>query len=71
MFNNEERIYNENEVADILNLSVKTLQQWRHLGKPPVYIKFGRSVRYLSADLKKFVENCKVGPLRSRNSMNP
>jgi len=67
MFKNEQKVYNEHEVANILNISVKTLQQWRHLGKPPVYIKCGRSVRYLSDDLMNFVENCKVTPLRENN----
>jgi predicted site-specific integrase-resolvase len=62
MFTNEVKLFCEKEAADFLSISVKTLQQWRYLKKPPVYIKFGRNVRYKSDDLVKYIEACIVEP---------
>jgi predicted site-specific integrase-resolvase len=64
MFTNEVKLFCEKEAADFLSISVKTLQQWRYLKKPPVYIKFGRNVRYKSDDLVKYIEACIVEPTR-------
>lgn len=64
MFTNEVKLFCEKEAADFLSISVKTLQQWRYLKKPPVYIKFGRNVRYKSDDLVKYIETCIVEPMR-------
>jgi hypothetical protein len=36
----------ELELATRWNISVKTLQRWRGMGKKPVFSKFGRTVRY-------------------------
>lgn len=64
MFTNEVKLFCEKEAADFLSISVKTLQQWRYLKKPPVYMKFGRNVRYKSDDLVKYIEACIVEPTR-------
>ena len=64
MVSNEVKLFCEKEAADFLSISVKTLQQWRYLKKPPVYIKFGRNVRYKSDDLVKYIEACIVEPTR-------
>ena len=45
----------ESEVADQLGLSVATLRAWRHRGKGPRFLRFGRAVRYLPADLEDFI----------------
>ena len=45
----------EREVADTLGLSVATLRAWRHRGKGPRFLRLGRSVRYLPADVADFV----------------
>lgn len=49
------RALTEREVAERLGLSVATLRAWRHRGKGPRYVRFGRAVRYLTADLDDFV----------------
>ncbi len=49
------RALTEREVADLLGLSVATLRAWRHRGKGPRFLRLGRSVRYLPADLTDFV----------------
>lgn len=43
------------QVAELLGLSVATLRAWRHRGKGPRFLRFGRAVRYLPADLDEFI----------------
>ena len=49
------RAVTERQVADQLGLSVATLRAWRHRGKGPRFLRFGRSVRYLPSDVYDFV----------------
>lgn len=44
------------QAAQRLGLSVSTLNKRRISGEGPNFIKLGSAVRYLSADLEKFVE---------------
>jgi excisionase family DNA binding protein len=46
----------EHDVAKQLGLSVATLRAWRLKGKGPRFVRFGRAVRYLAADVERFVE---------------
>lgn len=52
----------EDQAAEITGLAVRTLQQRRWLGKPPVYLKVGRLVRYRVSDLEKYLDSCTVEP---------
>jgi predicted DNA-binding transcriptional regulator AlpA len=45
----------ETQVAEQLGLSVATLRAWRHRGRGPRFLRFGRAVRYLPADLDAFI----------------
>ena len=54
MSNRDRRFLNEREAAEFLNLSVRTLQQWRWRGQGPNFQKWGRSVRYAVAELDRF-----------------
>lgn len=45
----------ESQVAERLGLAVATLRAWRHRGTGPRFLRFGRAVRYLSADLDEFI----------------
>jgi predicted DNA-binding transcriptional regulator AlpA len=47
---------NEIAAAQLLGMSVATLRAWRHRKQGPPFVKFGRSVRYLPADLTAFIE---------------
>jgi predicted DNA-binding transcriptional regulator AlpA len=49
------RALTEREVTELLGLSVATLRAWRHRGKGPRFLRLGRSVRYLPADVADFV----------------
>lgn len=47
----------EREVADRLNIAVKTVQNWRWKGEGPRAVKLGkRAVRYRRADVEAFIE---------------
>ncbi len=50
----EERRLTVEEAAQVLCVSVKTLEAWRRLGKGPVFVKLGRSVRYTMRALDQF-----------------
>ena len=50
------QLVNEREAASILCYSVRALQNWRHRGGGPDFIKVSsRSVRYRRADLEKWI----------------
>ncbi len=57
-------MYSETEAAKYLGLSVKTLQMRRHKHQRPIYIKFGKSVRYRREDLDAYIEACRIDPER-------
>lgn len=45
---------NENQAAEFLGVSVRTLQAWRVRGGGPLYCKIGRAVRYQRRALVSF-----------------
>jgi hypothetical protein len=57
------------DLAKLLNVSERTLANWRYKAYGPRYLKFGRSRRslvlYPSDDLKKWLKE------QARNSKNP
>lgn len=49
-------LVDEREAASILCYSVRALQNWRHRGGGPDFVKVSsRSVRYRRADLEKWI----------------
>jgi predicted DNA-binding transcriptional regulator AlpA len=54
------RALTEQEVAKRFGLSVATLRAWRWKRKGPRFVRFGRAVRYLPADLDQFLEENSV-----------
>jgi predicted DNA-binding transcriptional regulator AlpA len=52
--------FTETHAAEHLGLSIATLRAWRHRGKGPRFVRFGRAVRYLRADLEAFIRVCAV-----------
>jgi excisionase family DNA binding protein len=57
------QLLTEKEAAQRLGLSVSTLQQRRFRGRPPVFVRLGKSVRYRPEDLDAFVAQSRVNPL--------
>jgi hypothetical protein len=54
----------DRELAARLKISPKTPAQWRFTGKfakELPYYKFGRAVRYASADVEAFIDKMRVG----------
>ena len=45
----------ENEAADFLRRSPRTLQHWRRVGGGPIYAKVGKRVVYREQDLNDFI----------------
>lgn len=46
------------DAATFLNLSVRTLQNWRVFGRGPSFVKIGRRVQYRFADLEAYIASC-------------
>jgi predicted DNA-binding transcriptional regulator AlpA len=54
----KEQLMNETQAADILCYSVRALQNWRHRGGGPRFVKVSaRSVRYRHSDLILWIES--------------
>ena len=62
MKENFESLFTTREAAQYLGLAKITLDIWRSKGKPPVYVKIHRSVRYRREDLDAFILERRVTP---------
>ena len=55
---------NEKQLCEVLGISPKTAQAWRHEGRGPAYYKLGtRLVRYREEDVLAFIEKGRVEAL--------
>lgn len=57
-----EELINDKEVAKTLNVSVKTVQNWRSgpVARGPKFVKFGNGlVRYFPSDVLEFINSSK------------
>jgi len=43
------------QLADKLGIPAETCRYWRHVGKGPKSLKFGRHVRYAVQDVEEFI----------------
>jgi excisionase family DNA binding protein len=50
-----DHIFKTREAAEYLTVKKSTLEAWRHFGGGPVYVKYGRAVRYRKEDLDQFI----------------
>jgi len=48
-------LLDQNEVAEMLNVSPKTLEYWRWKKKGPKFLKVGRLARYRESDVLAYV----------------
>ena len=55
------RFLSDIEIEASFGIPRKTLQNWRLLGRGPVYRKFGNSVRYDVADLETWIQSLPTG----------
>ena len=56
-----QKFLTEEEVAEILGVSVRTLRNWRLLNKGPQFRKFGSSCRYGADDLAAYAQSAPCG----------
>ena len=56
------RLLNNKEAADILNISANTLNVLRSKGKGPRYIKVAGSIRYYENDIEEYVRLNSIDP---------
>jgi len=54
--NKVQRLMDQNEVAEILHISPKTLEYYRYKGLGPVFVKMGKLVRYRETDVFDYIE---------------
>jgi predicted DNA-binding transcriptional regulator AlpA len=59
--NDADRLLTEVQAAEILNLSVRTLQAWRLRGAGPSFVRAGRAIRYRHRDLLAWMDANTVG----------
>ena len=64
------KFINEEEVAEIIGLSVQTLRNWRCQQRGPAYIKAGRAVRYDPEDICAFMQRKKIDPEGQDNTLH-
>ena len=50
-----DRLYRADDPELTIVGTVKTMRLWRHQGRGPDYLKFGRRVLYLGRDLNSFM----------------
>jgi predicted DNA-binding transcriptional regulator AlpA len=60
----QDALLKEQEVADLLGLSVRTLQSWRIRLAGPPFVQVGRAIRYRRRDLVAWIDANTVGGLR-------
>ena len=65
---NELDLLTEQEAADILLMSPKTLQKRRFDKKPPKWLSLNGTIRYRLCDLKEYLENSIVDPQQDREA---
>lgn len=50
------RLLTERQVANRLEVSPRTLQNWRRYGEGPRFVKLGAAVRYVEGDLDAWID---------------
>lgn len=66
--NDVDLLLTEVQAADVLNMSVRTLQAWRLKGTGPSFVRAGRAIRYRRRDLESWMEANTVIPSLSGRS---
>lgn len=58
-----EKPLDEKQVSELCGLKVTALRSRRSQGKPPVFYKVGRAVRYYPSDVWQWLESGRVDPV--------
>jgi excisionase family DNA binding protein len=57
----EDALLTEDEAADSLRISVRTLQAWRLKAAGPAFVRVGRTIRYRRGDIKAWIKQNTCG----------
>jgi excisionase family DNA binding protein len=52
----DDALLTEDEAAESLRISVRTLQAWRLKAAGPAFVRVGRAIRYRRGDIKAWVK---------------
>lgn len=55
-------LLNDHQLAAELNISRRTLQNWRPAKKGPPYVRFGGAIRYRRSDVDRWLARNSVAP---------
>lgn len=58
---NQDQLFKENEAAEFLCCSVRSLQKWRVTGGGPKFVRLNTSIRYRLRDLIEYIDQNTVG----------
>jgi predicted site-specific integrase-resolvase len=58
------------QAAAILDVKKSTMEAWRCRGGGPLFVRYGRAIRYREEDLSRFIES-KIRSNTSENSGTP
>jgi hypothetical protein len=67
-FQEADALLREQDAADLLSLSVRTLQSWRIRMAGPPFVQVGRAVRYRRRDLIAWIDANTIGSPMERRS---
>lgn len=56
-----ENMLNKRELAELLKVSVKTIDNWRSQGKGPKSIRIGRMIRFKQSEVELFIKQLSEG----------
>jgi len=53
----DDRLLTTNELADFLDVPIKTFYAWRYRGKCPIGFRAGKHLRYRRVDVEVWIED--------------
>jgi predicted DNA-binding transcriptional regulator AlpA len=71
MNNNDDRLLTANELADFLDVPIKTLYAWRYSGEGPIGFRASRHIRYRWADVEGWIEDRIASTCHPRLAQSP
>ena len=71
MNNNNDRLLTAEELADFLDVPIKTLYAWRHRGEGPTGFRAGKHLRYRWTDVEGWIEDRIADTCHTRVAQSP
>ena len=71
MSNIQARLLTAKELADFLDVPIKTLYAWRYRGEGPIGFRAGKHIRYRWTDVEVWIEHRIADTCPSRVAQSP